>query len=246
MSSPRPASSDLAASRRGGAGSGSVAAGTRPGGDGSDVVGPPGDVEAIYRAYGPLVLRWAKRLGGPTIDAEDVAQDVFVVAKRRLGAFVGPAKVTTWLFRVTEKVVQAARRKQRLRSWFSRSLDPSAAGVSLCSPTPGDVLDRQRDAAAVYRILDRLPDRQRRVLILFELEGLSTQAIADLIGVKAGTVRVWLFRARARFLEEHERLFRSGARGEPKDQTDRHSERPELGPRGARDGQDEQDEDDDQ
>ena len=47
----------------------------------------------------------------------------------------------------------------------------------------------------------RLPDKQRKVLVLFELEELSTQQIADLIGARLGTVRVWLFRARARFLE---------------------------------------------
>jgi DNA-directed RNA polymerase specialized sigma24 family protein len=45
------------------------------------------------------------------------------------------------------------------------------------------------------------------VLVLFEIEGMSTQEIADLVGAQVGTVRVWLFRARARFLEEHQRLF---------------------------------------
>ena len=53
-------------------------------------------------------------------------------------------------------------------------------------------------------MLDRLPERQRKVLILFELEGLSTQEIATLIGARVGTVRVWLFRARAAFLQHHD------------------------------------------
>ena len=45
-------------------------------------------------------------------------------------------------------------------------------------PMPGDELERRQAIARVYRVLDRLPERQRRVLILFELEGLSTQEIA--------------------------------------------------------------------
>ena len=168
------------------------------------------DVDALYRAHGRTVLRWVMRLGGPRIDAEDVVQDVFLVAKRRLGAFDGPGKITTWLFRTTEKVVQTARRKQRLRRWLSRSPDPAAGGISLANPTPGDALERRRDVESVYRVLDRLPARQRQVLILFELEELSTEEIGELIGAKAATVRVWLFRARARFLAEHQRLFEAG------------------------------------
>jgi RNA polymerase sigma factor (sigma-70 family) len=167
----------------------------------------PEDVGSLYRAHGRAVLRWVIRLGGPGIDAEDVVQDVFLVAKRRLTTFEGPAKITTWLFRATEKVVQTARRKQRLRRWLSRSSEVGAAGIGGSAPTPGETLERRREVADVYRVLDRLPERQRRVLILFELEGLSTAEIGELIGAKVGTVRVWLFRARARFLEEHQRLF---------------------------------------
>jgi RNA polymerase sigma-70 factor, ECF subfamily len=168
----------------------------------------PADIEAIYRTHVKTVLRWVLRLGGPGIDAEDVVQDVFVVAKRRLQSFEGAGKITTWLFRTTEKVVLSARRKQRLRRWLARSPDPGAAGVGGAPATPGDILERERDVRNVYRVLDRLPERHRKVLILFELEGLSTDEISELMGAKPGTVRVCLFRARARFLEEHQRLFR--------------------------------------
>ena len=61
-------------------------------------------------------------------------------------------------------------------------------------------------ATKVEAVLDRLSERQRRVLILFELEGMSTPDIAALIGARVGTVRVWLYRARAAFLEHHEAI----------------------------------------
>ena len=168
---------------------------------------PELDVGAVYRAHGPAVLRWAKRLGGPGIDAEDVAQDVFLIAKRRLRSFEGEAKITTWLFRTTQKVAQAARRKQRLRRWFSSAPQAEWASMGSPAPGPGESLQRDRDIAEVYRVLDRLPERERRVMILFEIEGLSTEEIGALTGTKVGSVRVRLFRARERFANEHRRLF---------------------------------------
>jgi RNA polymerase sigma-70 factor, ECF subfamily len=171
---------------------------------------PPGsivDVAVLYRAHERTVMRWAARLGGPGIDVEDVVQEVFLIAKRRLGSFTGPGSITTWLFRTTERIVQTARRKRRLRRWLSRSAEPAASGLGAPRPTPAEALERDREIGEVYRVLDRLPEGQRRVLVLFELEGLSTQEIADLVGARVGTIRVWLFRARARFLEEHQRLF---------------------------------------
>ena len=170
------------------------------------------DVEELYRAHERTVMRWAARLGGPDIDVEDVVQEVFLIAKRRLRTFSGPGSIKTWLFRTTEKIVQAARRKRRLRNWLSRSTEPAASGTAMAGPTPADALEREQEIRQVYQVLDRLPERQRKVLVLFELEGLSTQVIAELVGARVGTIRVWLFRARARFLEEHQRLFQSAVR----------------------------------
>jgi RNA polymerase sigma-70 factor (ECF subfamily) len=169
------------------------------------------DVDALFRAHMRTVMRWAARLGGPGIDVEDVVQEVFLVAKRRLQKFEGPGQVTTWLFRTTEKVVLSARRKQRLRRWLSHAPEASVTSMGGPQPTPGEAFERSREIADVYRILNQLPERQRRILILFELEGLSTDEIATLVGAKVGTVRVWLFRARARFLEEHQRAFERDA-----------------------------------
>ena len=166
------------------------------------------DVASLYRAHAAKVGRWAARLGGPSIEVEDIVQEVFLVAKRRLGAFRpdGGGSVTTWLFRATERIVKAARRKQRLRRLFGTAPVDEAAGTAIAGPIPSDELERRQEIAHVYRVLDRLPERQRKVLILFELEVLSTQEIATLIGARVGTVRVWLYRARAAFLQQHDQL----------------------------------------
>jgi RNA polymerase sigma factor (sigma-70 family) len=163
------------------------------------------DIDALYRLHARTVARWALRLGGPQIDAEDVMQEVFVVAKRRLRTFEARARITTWLFRTTEKVVRATRRRTRLRRLLALP-DPPEDRTADTRPDPLETALRDETCRRVYRILDRLPDRHRRVLILFELEGLATQEISDLLEIKAATVRVWLHRARARFAQLDEEL----------------------------------------
>jgi RNA polymerase sigma-70 factor, ECF subfamily len=164
------------------------------------------DVASLYRLYAAKVGRWAARLGGPSVEVEDIVQEVFLVAKRRLVSFRtdGGGQISTWLFRTTERVVKAARRKQRLRRLFGIAREGEIADVA--RPIPSDELERRQAIERVYFVLDKLPARQRRVLILFELEGLSTQEIATLIGARVGTVRVWLYRARAAFLQHHDDL----------------------------------------
>ncbi|HVR62326.1 MAG TPA: sigma-70 family RNA polymerase sigma factor [Polyangia bacterium] len=166
------------------------------------------DITSLYRQHARTVGRWAGRLGGHEVDVEDVIQEVFLVAKQRLRRFDGAVPVARWLFRTTEKVVQAARRRQRRRRrWLARSLDGQhPPGMSAPPPGPGDLLQCRRDVDCVYRVLDRLNEKQRRVLILFEWEGMSTEEIAELTGARPATVRVWLFRARGRFLKEHAEL----------------------------------------
>jgi RNA polymerase sigma-70 factor, ECF subfamily len=162
----------------------------------------PVNVGDLYKTHAPTVARWATRLGGPGIDAEDVVHEVFLVAHRRLGEFRGQADPATWLFRTTDLIVRAHRRKARLRALLRRSVAPeydsAQAGSSAISPVE-DLIERQR-ARNVYRALDCLPDKYRSVFVLFELDGLSGDEIAALTGIKVATVWVRLHRARARFV----------------------------------------------
>jgi RNA polymerase sigma-70 factor (ECF subfamily) len=159
------------------------------------------DFETLYRTHARQVWRWAARLGGPTVEADDVVQEVFVIARRRLSRFAGQAKVTTWLFRTTEKVVRNARRKLRWRRWLGLP-QPEIASPR---PTPVEALERDELVRQVHAVLEDLPERHRRMLILFEMEGLSTDEIAALVGARVGTIRVWLHRARAAFIAAQQR-----------------------------------------
>jgi RNA polymerase sigma-70 factor, ECF subfamily len=163
----------------------------------------PFDLDEVYRTHAARVARWVGHLGGPNADVDDLVHEIFLVADRRLPDFRGDAKLTTWLYRITERVVRGRRRNERIRRWLAqvRRADVQRA-LSPTQLTPIEELERRHNVDTVYRILNRLPDKYREVLILFELEGASGEEIAALTGRKLATVWVHLHRARARFLEE--------------------------------------------
>jgi RNA polymerase sigma-70 factor (ECF subfamily) len=158
-------------------------------------------IAAIYSNHGEAVARWVLRLGGPSFDGADAVQEVFAVVAERLPTFRGESKLATWLYGITENVVRQLRRRERVRRWFfgveSERIDPPAAG-----PQPLEVIEQRQSNEQVYRALDRLREPYRSALILFELEGLSGQEIAELKGCNVATVWVWLHRARAQFLKQ--------------------------------------------
>jgi len=156
------------------------------------------DLDRVYREHGAAVSRWVLRLGGQR-DASDTVQEVFEVAQRRLSSFRGDSKLTTWLYSITVRVVQARRRKARLRALlFLQAREEIELGLTR-SETPADDLQRQQATRIVYAVLDRLSERDRTLLILFELERLPTAEIATILRISANSVSVGLHRARDRF-----------------------------------------------
>jgi RNA polymerase sigma-70 factor (ECF subfamily) len=160
----------------------------------------PLTLEGLYRAHAPTVARWAAHLGGPAIDVEDVVHEIFIIVRRRLPEFRGEAKPTTWLYRITERVVRDCRRKERFRRWI-RASRRDQLNDALIAPRqgPAEDIERRQGLARVYAILDAMPDKYRQMLILFELEEMSGEEIAALTGMKLATVWVRLHRARQHF-----------------------------------------------
>jgi RNA polymerase sigma-70 factor (ECF subfamily) len=152
----------------------------------------------IYDRYAPRIERWARRLGGPRLDPEDLLHDIFVVVLRRQHEFRGEAKLSTWLFRVTQRVVRWKRRNDAVRRWLWERHGDDLAGAPASVPTPVEELERREHSRRLYAALDRLPEKYRTVLVLFALEGLPGQEIAELLGTDANTVWVRLHRARGK------------------------------------------------
>jgi RNA polymerase sigma-70 factor (ECF subfamily) len=170
--------------------------------------------EAVYRTHAKTISRWASRLLGPGGDCEDVVQEVFLVVRRKLAQFGGEVEITTWLYEITVHVVQDWRKRRRWWSWLTgRGQSPSRGQLRIAySPQlenpqdPQALLETRERARFLYRILNELDEVHRTTFILFELEGLSGERIAEITGTRVGTVWVRLCRARRTFIERMRKL----------------------------------------
>jgi RNA polymerase sigma-70 factor (ECF subfamily) len=156
-------------------------------------------LDHIYERYADDVERWVARLAGPRADCEDLIHDVFMVALRRRREFRGEASPRTWLFRITHHVVRGRRRRERLRRLLFDRRAPELTPPP--SPTAFDEIERRERHARLYRALDTIPDVYRTALVLYELEALSGEAAAELLGIDVGTLWVRLHRGRAKLLK---------------------------------------------
>ncbi|XXX73627.1 sigma-70 family RNA polymerase sigma factor [Sorangium sp. So ce134] len=156
--------------------------------------GDPTAFAEIFRRYRRDVARLVFRMLGPTADAEDVIQEVFIQVHRSLGDFRGQSKFTTWLHRVTVNAVLMARRAARSRPVFAG--EPSVDLEVDRGMLPDEDAARARRIDAFRRVLERLPEKKRVVYVLHELEGIAPTEIAEIVGAPVLTVRTRLFYAR--------------------------------------------------
>jgi RNA polymerase sigma-70 factor (ECF subfamily) len=172
----------------------------------------PLDLEKSLRRRRGDLERWAARMGGPLVDAEDVAQEVLMVAHARLPEFHHEAQLTTWLFKTTQNIAARHRRRERIRRWLRGMPLDYAAELQAHGPSVLEEMERREAAAEVYSALDRLAEKYRSVVILFEIEGMSGEEIASLTGMSLATVWVRLHRGRQKLRAHYQEL--TGKRGE--------------------------------
>jgi RNA polymerase sigma-70 factor (ECF subfamily) len=174
----------------------------------------PLDTGALYVEHVHQVARWAERLGGPDADLEDVVHEVFSVAHRQRAHFRRDSTVATWLFGITNNVVRHRRRKEKWRRWLSGSAEETAGHLASATSDPLRHAERDEATRLVYRLLDRLPETDRKILILFELEELTADEVAGLLDIKPANARLRLHRARTRFFRIHRQAEEAEGRRE--------------------------------
>jgi RNA polymerase sigma-70 factor (ECF subfamily) len=126
--------------------------------------------------------------------AEDVTQEVFIKVWRALPGFDGRASMSTWIYTIARNASLSALRARRPQSSLS---DPEVMqAVESIDPAPS--VDVIVDRAAILRLVDRLPVKQRQVIMLFYMEGQSHEEVAAMLAMPVGTVKTLLHRARAR------------------------------------------------
>lgn len=149
----------------------------------------------LVSAHLAFVWRSLRRFGVPQADVDDAAQQVFLIAREKL-ASIKPGSERSFLTAVALRVASHARRaNQRRDAAHQRFIEYQAA-----APAPEGMAQRVMEARELLdRVLDRMPADLRSVFVLFELEELTIDEVAELLGLPRGTVATRLRRARMVF-----------------------------------------------
>jgi RNA polymerase sigma-70 factor (ECF subfamily) len=155
--------------------------------------------ELLMRRHNQRLYRAARAILRDDAEAEDVMQQAYVNAYRHLRQFDGRAAFSTWLMRIAvNEAVARARRRGRYAPLDS----DDRSRIEVAVPT-GSNLDPERLAssreigALIEAAVDRLPDGQREVFVLRQIEEMSTAEVAESLGINEAVVKTRLFRARA-------------------------------------------------
>jgi RNA polymerase sigma-70 factor (ECF subfamily) len=163
------------------------------------------DMPALVRAHHAVVYRYAARLCGCPVEAEDLTQQTFLIAQERLRQLRAAERARSWLLAIVRNLFLKGRRGPRLASVADMDIDMAAAA----SAASAEAIDGE----ALHVALRQLPDEFRVVLLMFYFEELSYRQIAEQLDVPLGTVMSRLSRAKchlrtllARSLDESHRL----------------------------------------
>ena len=159
-------------------------------------------------AFGMLVRKYQNRLFNSMVhllrnqsDAEDVVQDAFLLALRKLDSFQGNSQFYTWLFRIAHNTAISKLRRKKP----TVSLESTESNQRLDFPDDGPAvsedLERRERQSGLMRAMDMLSGEHREILILREMEEQSYETISEILDLPVGTVRSRLHRARSQLKE---------------------------------------------
>ena len=152
--------------------------------------------EAIYRAHARRLYSVAHRIVGNPADAEDLLQDIFLAAHRKLDGFRGDAALGTWLYRLATNLCL-----DHVRSRAARAGQKTSAledGGALPDPGSRQLADRAVARLDLERALLELPDGCRAAFVLHDVEGLEHREVAEILGIAEGTSKSQVHKARLR------------------------------------------------
>ncbi|MFQ5682792.1 MAG: sigma-70 family RNA polymerase sigma factor [Candidatus Binatia bacterium] len=158
--------------------------------------GDPLAFDGLVIKYRNRIMGIATRIVGNRVEAEDLAQDVFVKVYHSLKGFQGKARFSTWLYRITANSCLNHRRRRKRENQISVSVENPGPTIPSEARNPHTLLEEKELKVLLEKAIQALPQEQRMVLILRDIEGLSYEEIAVSLGVELGTVRSRLHRAR--------------------------------------------------
>jgi RNA polymerase sigma-70 factor (ECF subfamily) len=150
------------------------------------------EIKAIFVDHAPYVLRLARRLGVRDGDVDDICQEVFVTVHRRLPTYEGRGSMRSFVYGICVRAVANYRRKAHRRYEIGMDSPPEDESYD----DPSRELERKSALAALDRALDALSEDHRTVFVLYEIEELSMNEVADVVGCPLKTAYSRLYAAR--------------------------------------------------
>ena len=143
------------------------------------------DLERLHRTYRPALVRYFSRQTGNPAEAEDLAQEVFVRLARSSRSTAGSAEA--YLFRVATNLLRDRARREKVRGDYRASVGV-AEGLHIDSLDPHRIASGRDAVRSVHAWIAELPERTRRIFILYRLENLDRKDIADRLGLSRSSV----------------------------------------------------------
>ena len=151
--------------------------------------------EEVYEAHFGFVWRCVVSRGVPRSACDDVVQEVFLVVHRKLASFEGRSSLRTWLWTIVRRVVRDHLRKRGNAS----EGEPLAEDQASSWLGPAEALEQKAAVEILDALLARMPESQREVFVMYEVEEMTGGEIAEALGVNENTVRTRLRAARQIF-----------------------------------------------
>jgi RNA polymerase sigma-70 factor (ECF subfamily) len=153
----------------------------------------------LYDVWSESVLKWIRALGVLEADREDIGQEVFLVASRRIDAFDG-SNPAGWLYRITRRQVRDFRRRRWIKNIFTGDHTDAVDALPDDGSCPAGLLERKQSQRILLALLSKMNADRGAAFALFEIEGLSGEEIARIQGVPVNTVWKRLHVARKEFM----------------------------------------------
>jgi len=176
----------------------------------------------LIRPYERQIYRTALALVKNEAEAEDVVQDAVLKAYRKLASFRGDAKFSTWLIAITLNEARGRLRKENrtvldsLDEQRENSGDYTPAALTDWREVPLAALERREIRALIQQAVSELPDTYREIVTLRDVEELSVNDTATLLGISVALVKVRLHRARMMLQKKLVPQLRLATKPEPK------------------------------
>ena len=167
--------------------------------------GDSGAFEALVRRESGPLLRVARRFLRSEEDARDALQDAFVAAYKSIGRFASNSRLSTWLHRILINACLMRLRAQKRRPEedidaylprFAEDGHQAEPSETWSEPAADDFLERAELRDLVRSAIDRLPEQYRIVLLLRDIEEMTTEETAEALGITPNAVKIRLHRAR--------------------------------------------------